>query len=83
MFLRLRDADIAIYRTHICPVDLHTHDYPWDTSDDYFNIKWKFEDDRYVKTKQDVTDDCETTSMFLPWEKSVLSDIPLRTEALR
>tara|TARA_R100001510_G_C7656846_1_gene217431 strand:+ start:10001 stop:10399 length:399 start_codon:yes stop_codon:yes gene_type:complete len=83
MCLRMRDADIAIYRTHICPVALEARDYEWDLTDNYFDTKWILSSaGKYTKNKTDIVADCKTSSVFLPWNKSVLSDIPLMHEAL-
>ena len=85
MYLRMKESDIAAYRTHICPIDLHCHEYPWNSTDTYFESKWTLINGKYVRNKPDTVDDCESTSMFLPWSKSVIlsADIPLMREALR
>jgi hypothetical protein len=83
MVLRMRERDIAAYRTRICPRDTHDHRYPWDSSDSYFQSKWEIQDRQYKKTRPDPVEDCEDTGMFLSWGKSVLTDHPLMHEALQ
>lgn len=82
LILRMRERDVAVYRSNICPLDSHKHQYPWDTDDQYFSTKWEIENNKYVRRMPDLVEDCEDTSMFISWNKSVLSDSPLMHEAL-